>query len=149
MNRTIGIVTVACVAMLLTGCLDPKYKEGERQLKQPINCATAEGDIRLLQHEESHVGDQMAAGVTSIVPAAAVVGIVTGTEGEKLKIGSGDYNRRIDARIAEIKQECGLDSKPSAVGHSPISGSATACSTCSRKSRRRSRTAARSSGSTR
>ena len=109
MNRTIRIMAVACVAMLLTGCLNPKYKEGERQLKQPINCATAEGDIRLLQHEKSHVSDQMAAGVTSIVPAGAVVGLITGTEGEKLKIGSGDYNRRIDARIAEIKQECGVD----------------------------------------
>jgi len=29
-------------------------------------------------------------------------------KGEKLKIGTGEYNRKIDARIAEIKQECGL-----------------------------------------
>ena len=30
MNRTIRISTVICAAMLLSGCLDPKFKEGER-----------------------------------------------------------------------------------------------------------------------
>ena len=109
MNRTIRISVVACVALLLSGCTNPKYKEGERQLKQPISCATAEGDIRLLQHEKAHVADQIASGVTAIVPAGAVMGVVTGTEGEKLKISTGDYNRRIDARIAEIKRQCGIE----------------------------------------
>ncbi len=108
MNRTIGIIAVVCVTMLLSGCMNPKFKEGERQLKQPISCATAEGDIRLLQHEKAHVTDQIAAGATAITPAGAVIGMITGTEGEKLKIGTGDYNRRIDARIAEIKRQCGL-----------------------------------------
>ncbi len=109
MNRTIRMATVVCVTMLISGCLGPKYKEGERQLKQPINCATAEGDIRLLQHEKAHVTDQIAWGVTAIVPAGAVMGLATGEEGEKLKIGTGDYNRRIDARIAEIKKQCGVE----------------------------------------
>ena len=107
MNRTIRISIVALAAILLSGCLDKKYEQGERQLKQPINCATAEGDIRLLQHEKAHVTDQIAAGVTAIVPAAAVVSVASGQEGEKLKIGTGDYNRRIDKRIAEIKKQCG------------------------------------------
>ncbi len=109
MNRMMEIITVVCVTMLISGCMDPKYKEGERKLKMPINCATAEGDIRLLQHEKAHVVDQIAAGVSAIVPAGAVMSVATGTEGEKFKIGTGDYNRRIDARIAEIKQHCGLE----------------------------------------
>ena len=100
---------LGCALLFLGACKGEEYKKNVKELQQPINCATAEGDIRLLQHEKSHVSDQMAAGVTSIVPAAAVVGLITGTEGEKLKIASGDYNRRIDARIAEIKQECGVD----------------------------------------
>jgi len=94
---------------LISGCQDAKFKEGEQQLTMPINCATAEGDIRLLQHEKAHVTDQIAAGVTAIVPAGAIVSLASGQEGEKLKIGTGDYNRRIDARIAEIKQQCGVD----------------------------------------
>lgn len=109
MNRTIRISAVACTAILISGCLNPKYEEGERQLKQPINCATAEGDIRMLQHEKAHVVDQIAAGITAIVPAGAVVSVASGEEGEKLKIGTGDYNRRIDARIAEIKKQCGVE----------------------------------------
>ena len=94
---------------MISGCQDAKFKEGEQQLTMPINCATAEGDIRLLQHEKAHVTDQIAAGVTAIVPAGAIVSLASGQEGEKLKIGTGDYNRRIDARIAEIKQQCGVD----------------------------------------
>jgi hypothetical protein len=97
------------VALLLTGCLNPKYKEGERQLKQPINCATAEGDIRLLQHEKAHVKDQMLAGVKAIVPSSAVVGLVTGGEGGNVSLAIGDYNKKVDEKIAEIKEECGLD----------------------------------------
>jgi hypothetical protein len=62
-----------------------------------------------LQHERADVTDQIAAGVTAIVPAGAVVSVASGQEGEKLKIGAGDYNRRIDARIAEIKKQCGID----------------------------------------
>ena len=69
---------------------------------------TSEGDIRMLPSEKAHVTDQIAAGVTAIVPASAVMSVASGQEGEKLKVGTGDYNRRIDARIAEIKQECGL-----------------------------------------
>jgi hypothetical protein len=74
-NRTIGISAVAGAAMLFGGCMNPKYQQAERQLKQPINCATAEGDIRLLQHEKAHVTDQIASGVTAIVPAAAVMSV--------------------------------------------------------------------------
>ena len=77
-------------------------------MKQPINCATAEGDIRLLMHEKAHVSDQITQGVTAVVPAGAVVGIVTKTEGTKFKVATGDYNKIIDKRIAEIKAQCGV-----------------------------------------
>jgi hypothetical protein len=38
-----------------------------------------------------------------------VVGLVTGTEGTKAQVESGEYNRKIDARIAEIKSACGTN----------------------------------------
>jgi len=94
--------------MLCSGCANSKIEAGERQMSRPINCATAEGDIRLLRHEKAHVAEQIKAGMTSIVPASAVVGMATGQEGENIKVATGDYNRRIDARIAEIKRHCGL-----------------------------------------
>jgi hypothetical protein len=39
---------------------------------------------------------------------ANAVGIVSGTEKEKLKVGTGEYNKMIDKRIAEIKDKCGI-----------------------------------------
>ena len=85
-----------------------KAKKVEKEMKQPINCATAEGDIRVLQHEKAHVASEVADGVTAIIPASLVLGIVTGTEGEKIRIATGEYNKAIDKRIAEIKAQCGV-----------------------------------------
>jgi hypothetical protein len=42
-------------------------------------------------------------------PASAVMGLVTGTEGTKVGVATGEYNEEIDARIAEIKNECHLN----------------------------------------
>jgi hypothetical protein len=100
---------VGCATVLIAGCASNKYKEGERLAHQPINCATAEGDIRALRAEKAHAQDQIAAGVGSIVPAGAVVGLVTGQEGENLKVTSGEYDKMIDKRIAQIKKQCGVD----------------------------------------
>ena len=36
----------------------------------------------------------------------AVVGVLTGTEGTKLRVAAGDYNTQIDQRIAAIKSTC-------------------------------------------
>jgi hypothetical protein len=97
----IAVLVVACAA---------QFKQQGQALQQPsrINCATAEGDIRMLQNEKAHVAQQVAMGVTAIAPAGLVLGVVTGTEQTKLQVASGDYNSRIDQRIAEIKRTCRL-----------------------------------------
>jgi hypothetical protein len=105
--KKMALILMVASVIVVTGCSD-KYKKGEKQMKQPINCATAEGDIRLLMHEKAHVSDQIESGVTAIVPAGAVIGIVTKTEGTKLKVATGEYNKMIDKRIAEIKAQCGV-----------------------------------------
>jgi hypothetical protein len=98
----IGLVVLQC------GC-GGKYKKVEQSLDAPINCATAEGDIRMLQHEKAHTMDRIAAGVSSISPAGAVIGLVTKTEGASLNVTTGEYNKMIDKRIAEIKAHCGIE----------------------------------------
>jgi hypothetical protein len=97
----------AFAVMTLAGCAFQE-KQVEQSLAQPhpINCATAEGDIRVLQSEKSHVAGQVAAGATAIVPAGMVVGIVTGTELTKLRVATGEYNKKIDERVAAIKRTC-------------------------------------------
>jgi hypothetical protein len=102
------VILLGCVVMLLPACAVFQQKKVEKEMKQPINCATAEGDIRMLQHEKAHVAQQIVEGVTAIVPASLVLGIVSGTEGTKIKVATGEYNKAIDKRIAEIKSQCGV-----------------------------------------
>ena len=51
---------------------------------------------------------QLVSGATAIAPAGLALGIVTGTEGDKLEVATGNYNTQIDRKIAEIKAGCGL-----------------------------------------
>jgi hypothetical protein len=92
-----------------SGCaMQQKNVEQGLQHPAPINCRTADGDLRVLQSEKAHVAQRIVEGATAIYPAGAVMGIVTGTEGTKLSVATGEYNEAIDRRIAEIKQTCGL-----------------------------------------
>jgi hypothetical protein len=95
------------LALGLAGCA-LQEKQVEQGLTQPINCATSEGDIRVLESEKAHVARQIVAGVTSIVPAGIVIGLVTGTTGTKYRVATGEYNQKIDERIAAIKTKCGV-----------------------------------------
>ena len=101
-------ILVVCGMVLATGCNNQKYTDAEKMMQRPVNCATAEGDIRMLMHEKAHVSDEIAAGVSAISPAGFVIGMVSGTEGTQMKVASGDYDKMIDRRIQEIKQQCGI-----------------------------------------
>ena len=106
--KKMAMILMVALVVLASGCAK-KYQKVEKDMKQPINCATAEGDIRMLMHEKAHVTDEIASGATAVFPAGAVVGIVSKTEGTKLKVATGDYNKMIDKRIAEIKAQCGVE----------------------------------------
>jgi hypothetical protein len=99
---------IVCVVILISGCSTEKYQQAEHDISKPINCATAAGDIRMLQHEKAHTMDKISQGVSAISPAGAVIGMVKGTEHTSMKVASGDYNKMIDKRIAEIKAQCGI-----------------------------------------
>jgi hypothetical protein len=97
------------VVVLGVGCaLQQKRVEREVTRGGVINCATAEGDLRVLYNERANVAERVVEGATAIYPAGAVVGLVTGTEVTKLKVAVGEYNGAIDERIAEIQQTCGI-----------------------------------------
>lgn len=107
MKKLMIAVLVVCLALTMASCAMQQEKV-EKEMKQPINCATAEGDLRALEKEKAHVGEQIAEGVTAIVPMSLVVGILTGTESTKFEVATGDYNKMIDKRIAEIKAQCNI-----------------------------------------
>jgi len=95
-----------CFVISMAGCAS-NQKRVEQEMKQPINCAHAEGNIRALQNEKTHTANQIAAGVQAIVPASLVIGLVTGTEGTNARVATGQYNKMIDERIAKIRSKCG------------------------------------------
>jgi len=74
----------------------------------PVNCATAEGDLRAIAAEKKHAEDQQAESVFAITPAGALLGLVSGTENKRLEMLSGDYVKKLDERSAEIKETCGI-----------------------------------------
>ena len=111
MRQRAQAMAAACgllATLAMSGCAT-EYKKTEENLnKPPINCFTAEGDIRVLRSEKANTFQQMAAGLQTIVPPSIVLGFVTGTSKTNAQVEGGEYNRMIDARIAEIKSVCGL-----------------------------------------
>jgi hypothetical protein len=102
----------ACASLLLalaSGCA-MQQRQVQQSLNNParVNCATADGDIRVLQSEKANVAQRIVEGATAIYPAGAVMGILTGTEGTKIQVATGEYDQAIDRRIAEIRQTCGM-----------------------------------------
>jgi len=71
-----------------------------QEIKQPVQCATAKGDLRALTAEKAHVGKQIGAGVGAIVPISLVVNLASNTEGTEFKVASGEYGKMIDERIS-------------------------------------------------
>jgi hypothetical protein len=103
-------ILVAILGILLvSGCVF-KQKKIMHTLENPapVNCATAEGDLRVLQSEKTHVAGQILEGITSLTPAGAAIGILTLTETTKWKVAVGEYNKMLDKRMAQINAECGL-----------------------------------------
>jgi type IV pilus biogenesis protein CpaD/CtpE len=102
------VLAIFLSTLLIACASQDTIKKGQADSKKPVNCATAEADITVLQSEKTHTSQQMAAGVSSIVPVGLVVGTVTGQEGTNVKVAAGSYNKMLDNKIAEIKRECGL-----------------------------------------
>jgi hypothetical protein len=107
-NEMMKTMIAACLAAGLIACAGPISKTAKQDMAQAVDCGTAEGDLRVLESEKAHVGKEIANGVLSIAPPALVLGLVTRTEGDKIKVATGQYNKALDKKIAEIKQECGL-----------------------------------------
>ena len=99
------IIAAVVFAGAIAACA-PITKQEKQDLAKPVNCATAEGDLRMLRSEIASTEKMIAQGVTAIVPVGAVVGIVTLTEGDKFKVATGEYNSAIDKKIKEIQTQC-------------------------------------------
>ena len=95
------------LAISVVAC-SPVSKDAKEDLAQPVNCATAPGDLRALESEKAHVGKQIGAGVSAIVPVSLVVNVAKGAEKVHFKVATGKYNDMLDDKINEIKSTYGL-----------------------------------------
>jgi len=104
-----NVVVALAGAFLLAGCAQQFQQQAEQIENQPIDCRTAAGDLRVLRSEKAHAVQQLAMGVSSVYPSSLIMGVLTGTEGTKLQVATGQYNQMIDQKIAEIEATCGVE----------------------------------------
>ncbi|MFA3918593.1 hypothetical protein [Ruegeria hyattellae] len=104
-GRITLLLTTTAAILLTSACSMQPLKNPSTK---PVNCATAEGDLRALNSEQKYAQSQELISATAITPAGALLGIATDTENEKLEILTGDYQNKLDTRIAEIKAKCKL-----------------------------------------
>lgn len=122
MSKT-AIISIWLAAVFLVGCESMKMaEESDEAVAAPVNCATAEGDLRVLESEKAHVAAQKAAGMSTVAPASMVYGAgpaggVTfeGASSQTLaadqmhaQLEIGRYEQDVNQKIAEIKSTCGL-----------------------------------------
>ena len=86
----------------------PISKQAKIELARPVDCATAQEDIRMLKSEKASIEKQFLNGVMAVTPAGAAIGILTLTEEDKLEVAIGEYNHKINRKIEEIQNTCGI-----------------------------------------
>ena len=96
------------VGVSVSGCAS-KYAKVEESFAQPINCQSAQADIAALEADKASKAAQAAEGMKFALPTTIVMGAITGTGGAEYEVGTGEYNRKIDERIGNIKSTCKLD----------------------------------------
>jgi hypothetical protein len=105
-NRLFGAGLCAVGLIVLSGCAMQEKKEAAAAQTMPVNCATAPGDLRVLNSEKASTASKIGNGISMVVPIGLVAGLVTGTEKTKYQVATGEYNKALDAKIAQIMAAC-------------------------------------------
>jgi len=106
-----SVTPMIALLALVAGCAakaPAPEKQVEASLAQPIDCSTAQADIKLLTSEKARTAQEVEDGASSIIPLGAVAHLFGRSEKESFEIGTGEYNRKLDAKVAEIKKQCGI-----------------------------------------
>ncbi len=107
-KTTLGMIAAAgVISVLASGCA-PVSTQAEKDMKEPVNCATAQGDLRVLENEKASTAKKIGEGVSAVFPIGLVAHLIEGNEGETMKVASGDYAKMLDKKIAEIKTQCNI-----------------------------------------
>jgi len=104
----LALIACGILVVLSASACASKYAKVEQSFENPINCSTARADIQDLQAEKVDKATEAAMGLKFALPTTIVVGAITGTAGAQQDVGTGEYNRKIDQRIANVKETCKL-----------------------------------------
>jgi hypothetical protein len=104
-----AIVTVAVAGLVFASGCASKYAKVEDSFAQPINCSTAQVDIRALEEDKVSKTTEAAAGASYALPTTILMGAITGTGGATYDVGTGAYNQKIDERIDRIRSTCKVE----------------------------------------
>ena len=102
------LITVS-LSIILLACT-PISKEAKDSPNKPVDCTMAQPHIKMLMKEKASTAERLSAGIRSVLPTSAVLGILTGTTKDRASIATGKYNEMIEAKIAEIERVCGIKS---------------------------------------
>ena len=106
------LTSILVLLALVTGCSSnapAPEKQVQASLDKPVDCSTAQADIQLLNSEKARTSQEIEDGASSIIPIGAVAHLFGGSEKESYEIGTGEYNKKLDKKIAEIKQQCNIE----------------------------------------
>lgn len=107
--KSIYVATV--LLALVAGCSSQApapEKTVQSNLAKPVDCSTAAADIKTLTSEKARTSQEIENGASSIIPIGAVAHMFGGSEKESFEIGTGEYNKKLDAKISEIKAQCNM-----------------------------------------
>jgi hypothetical protein len=99
-------ICILGLTVLTSGCAMQEKKNEAKAEAMPVNCATAPGDLRMLNSEKASTASKIGNGISMVAPIGLVAGLVTGTEKTKYQVSTGEYNKALDTKIAEIKAAC-------------------------------------------
>ena len=107
-----SLTSIMFLLALIAGCsaqAPAPEKQVQASLEKSIDCSTAQADIKALNSEKARTSQEIEAGASSIIPIGAVAHLFGGSEKESFEIGTGEYNKKLDAKIAEIRQQCNME----------------------------------------
>ena len=116
-KHSVAIVLFASMTLLLTACGQTVSDNAKNQLSKDVDCSTAKQDVTALKKERASTLKRFGTGVQYVFPVAVAVNIFRsynqdGTSEEfytdRERVLTGEYNKAIDAKIAEIKKVCGV-----------------------------------------
>ncbi len=112
-RKLTALVTALCAALAIS-CASIS-QETIAAIDRPVDCSSAQEDVTFLEDEKSGFFGRLFAGITAVLPPGSFIvigrGLFNSPDGiwtDKWKVAFGSYNRQIDEKITDTRDQCGL-----------------------------------------